>query len=167
MTAVCVRAQLTERYFYENFANRDELLLTILDRIAERIRDDALRAIASTDGTPQDKARAAIAALVDLLVNDPRIGRAAIVELAAAEPLRTRRHQLLLEFAQLIASQARALYGDAALPPPSDQISSLMFTGGLAELLMAWLTGNLLATRDEIIDSVTDQFTASARRRGR
>lgn len=162
MTAVCVRANLTERYFYESFANRDELLLAVLDRIAAQIRDVALRALAAEEGGPSAKAEVAIGAFVDLLTDDPRIGRAAILESAAAEPLRARRHELLGEFAQLVASQARALYGVDALAPPSDQLNGLMITGGLAELLMAWLNGELPVTRENIIDIVVTHFVATA-----
>ncbi|UUV28620.1 TetR/AcrR family transcriptional regulator [Amycolatopsis roodepoortensis] len=164
MTAVCARAGLTERYFYENFAHRDELLLAVLDRIAARIRDVALRALAGPDGDPRAKAEAAIGAFVDLLTDDPRVGRAAILESAAAEPLRARRHELLVGFGQLIATQARALYGDNALPPPRDRINGLMLTGGLAELLMAWLNGEMQIDRQDIIDTVATHFAATARR---
>ncbi|MPY85760.1 MAG: TetR family transcriptional regulator [Actinophytocola sp.] len=163
MTAICTRAGLTERYFYENFAHRDELLLAVLDRIAAQIRDVALRALAESDGDPQAKAEAAIGAFIDLLTNDPRIGRVAMLE-SAAEPLRARRHELLLEFGQLIATQARALYGNEALPPPQDQINGLMLTGGLAELLMAWLTGELPLQRQDLIDTAAAHFAATARR---
>lgn len=164
MTAVCARAGLTERYFYENFAHRDELLLAVLDRIAAQVRDVALRTLAGADGDPQTKAEAAIGAFVDLLTDDPRIGRVAMLESAAAEPLRARRHELLLEFGRLIATQARALYGSQALPSPLDQVNGLMLTGGLAELLMAWLTGELPLQRRDLIDTVAAHFAATARR---
>lgn len=164
MTAVCTRAGLTERYFYENFAHRDELLLAILDRIADQIRDVGLRALAETEGDPQAKAEAAIGAFVDLLTDDPRIGRVAMLESAAADPLRARRHELLREFAQLIATQARALYGADALPPPHGQTAGLLLTGGLAELLMAWLAGELPAERQDIIEVAAAHFAATTRR---
>ncbi|OLT41656.1 TetR family transcriptional regulator [Saccharomonospora sp. CUA-673] len=167
MTAVCSRAGLTERYFYESFAHRDELLLAVLDRIAAQVRDLGLRALAATDGDPYTKATAAITAFVDLVTDDPRIGRVAMLESAVADPLRARRHELLHEFAQLIASQARALHGADALSPPHDQIAGLLLTGGLAELLMAWLTGELPVSRQDIIEVVAAQFAATTRRAGR
>ncbi|AXB46208.1 TetR/AcrR family transcriptional regulator [Prauserella oleivorans] len=164
MTAVCSRAGLTERYFYESFSDRDALLLAVLDRIASQIRDVALHALATTDGDPHRKATAAISAFVDLLTSDPRIGRVAMLESAAADPLRTRRHELLREFAQLIARQAHALHGADALSAPHDQIAGLLLTGGLAELLMAWLAGELPVSRQDIIEVAATQFAAATRR---
>lgn len=163
MTAVCTRAGLTERYFYESFAGRDELLLAVLDRIAVQIRDVGLGALDNTDGGPFTKAKAAISAFVDLLTGDPRIGRVAMLESASSDPLRGRRHELLREFAQLIATQARALHGPDAQSPPHDQIAGLLLTGGIAELLMAWLAGELPVSRQDIIEVAAAQFAAATR----
>lgn len=162
MTAVCVKARLSERYFYETFANRDELLVAVMDRIASRIQQAVLDALVASAGSPHQRARAAITAFVDLLTSDSRIGRAAILESASAEPLRARRHELLRHFAHLIAAQARTFYGEHAWPPPRDEVNGLLFAGGLAELLMAWLTGELSASRDDIIDTATAHFVRAA-----
>lgn len=44
MTAICAHAKLTERYFYESFTSRDELLQKVLDGIATRsVRPDWMR----------------------------------------------------------------------------------------------------------------------------
>lgn len=83
MTAVCSRAGLTERYFYESFSGRDALLLAVLDRIASQLHDVLLHALATADGDPHTKATEAFSAFVDLLTSDPRIGRVAILESAA------------------------------------------------------------------------------------
>src|SRR5690606_10242976 len=45
MTAICANANLTERYFYESFRNRDELLVTVIDGIADEIRTVTLAAM--------------------------------------------------------------------------------------------------------------------------
>ncbi|MGH7750546.1 MAG: TetR family transcriptional regulator, partial [Candidatus Dormibacteria bacterium] len=34
VTAICARARLTERYFYQSFPGREQLLLAVFDRIA-------------------------------------------------------------------------------------------------------------------------------------
>lgn len=161
MTAVCTRAKLTERYFYESFSSREQLLLAVLDEVANGVRDTVNEALETTSGDPSG---AVIAAFVGMLTADPRKGRAAIVEAAATEPLRTRRRELLREFADLMAAQAHDLYGDAAYEPPRGKINALMFVGGLAELLTAWLNDEITATPKDIIASATDQFSAAAHR---
>ncbi|WP_175420394.1 TetR/AcrR family transcriptional regulator [Rhodococcus sp. SGAir0479] len=164
MTAICAEAQLTERYFYESFSSRDDLLTQLVQRIADEIRRAVLAALEAPAGTPNDRARAAIAAFVQVLTSDPRKGRATIIESAGAEPLRTHRRTLLREFAQLTVEGSHELYGDRALPSPHDQLTALMFVGGLAELITAWLGGEIDATPEHIVDAATAQFTSTAHR---
>jgi AcrR family transcriptional regulator len=50
MTAICSEAGLTERYFYESFDARDQLLLALVDEIAEQVRTAVLTALSDTEG---------------------------------------------------------------------------------------------------------------------
>ncbi len=95
MTAICARAKLTERYFYESFTSRDELLQTVLDGIAEEVRRRGLDALHADTGTLEQRVRNAIASFVTILTEDPRKGRFALIESAAVEPLRTHRRAAL------------------------------------------------------------------------
>jgi AcrR family transcriptional regulator len=164
MTAVCGRAKLTERYFYEHFSGRDQLLLAVVDQVADEAKATITAALAAAPREPRAAATATITAFVDFITDDPRKGRAALVESAAADPLRRRRHELLREFAQLIVVEAHSLFGQDALPPPRDEINALLFVGGLAELLTVWLSSEITASRADIVAAATDQFVATAHR---
>lgn len=164
MTRICAAAGLTERYFYESFSGLDEALVAVLDRIAEEIARSSIDAVAATDGDPTDRVRAAIRAFVKILTDDPRKGRIAIVEAGALEPLRPRRNQLLLQFARLAALEARALYGDQAWSGREGELSAVLFIGGLAELVRAWLCGEVAASPEDLVDAATRHFTLTAHR---
>ncbi|MCW0194300.1 MAG: TetR/AcrR family transcriptional regulator [Rhodococcus sp.] len=164
MTAICARSKLTERYFYESFSSRDELLKTILDGIADEVRDAGLTALRASDGTLEQRVRDAIASFVTLLTDDPRKGRVAMIESAAYEPLRAHRRAVLHGFAQMVADEASRMYGDRAWPPHQGQINGLLFVGGLAELVTAWLNEEIAITPDEIVEAATYQFTSTAHR---
>ena len=162
MTAVCAEARLTERYFYESFRNREALLLAVLDGIAEESRRAIVAALREHPEDPEAAVRASIEAFVDLLTVDPRKGRAAMIEAAAAPPLRRRRQELLHEFATLIVAENRQLFGAAALEPPRAEIQAVVFVGGIAELFAVWIAGDLVATREQIVDAAADLFAATA-----
>jgi AcrR family transcriptional regulator len=162
MTAVCAAAKLTERYFYEHFASRDELLLAVVDRVADEARAVVATALAGAPREPAVAAHAMISAFVMWITDDPRKGRAALVESAAADVLRSRRHELLREFAHLLVLRARDLFGDQALTPPRDEINSMLFIGGLAEVLTGYLNDEITASTDDIIAAATEQFMATA-----
>src|SRR5438876_2881874 len=69
VTAVCGRARLTPRYFYESFAGRDELLVAIFDGVIEDITREVL---AAGPSDPQELLRATVTAFVKMVTDDPR-----------------------------------------------------------------------------------------------
>jgi AcrR family transcriptional regulator len=165
MTAICAKAGLTERYFYESFSSRDEAMLAALDAVCDEIVASTVRAIAETDGAPEQRVHAAVAAFVDIVVEHPAKGRVVVLESNANESLRARRHELLDDFATLVATEARRVYGEETWPEPRGHLHGLMFIAGLSELVSAWLTGAVVMTADELTEVASDSCAALTRRR--
>ena len=161
MTAVCAEAGLTERYFYESFRDREELLVAVFDRIARRAAEVVLAAVAASPREANARTRAAIAAFVELMTDDPRIGRVAFVEAMGSEALARRRFETINSFAALLGEQGRDFYGERAGGERIVELTSFLLVGGLAEALIAWLNGAIAGTRDELIDGCTDLFVAT------
>ncbi len=158
MTAVCAEAGLSERYFYESFRSLDEALIAVLDAIAGEIEGARETATAAVGTDPTAAVHAAITSFVQLLVDDPRKGRVAIIEASALPQLRPRRTALLRHFAHLAAESATDLLGERTGDRASDEIAGLMFIGGMAELVTAWLEGALEATPTELVDAASRSF---------
>jgi AcrR family transcriptional regulator len=161
MTGVCAKAGLTERYFYESFPDREALLLAVFDRITAEAAETVLAAVASSPRDARPRSRAAIAAYVELMTDDPRKGRVAFVEAMGSEALMRRRFETIKTFATLLGEQGREFYG---MPTGGDELidlTSLVLVGGLAEALMAWLRGELATSREQLIEDCTDLFVAT------
>ncbi|WP_028653889.1 TetR/AcrR family transcriptional regulator [Nocardioides sp. J54] len=157
MTGVCATAGLTERYFYESFKNLDEAQSAVLEAVAteiEQVTQDAAQA-AGTD--PATRIRAAIRAFLELLVADPRKGRVAIIEAGTMPSLRGRRTDLLRHFAHLASVEAHERAGLQRREREAD-LAGLLFIGGMAELVTAWLDGVLETTPDEIVETASRSF---------
>ena len=60
--AVCRKASLTERYFYEGFSDRDEFVRAVYDEVCTRAMETLMSA-----KTPRD----AVEQFVELMVDDP------------------------------------------------------------------------------------------------
>ena len=161
MTAVCARAGLTERYFYESFADREALLVAVFDRISAEAAAAVLAAIEASPREARARSRAAIAAFVELMTDDPRKGRVAFVEALGSEALTRRRYEAIRAFAALLAEQAREFYGMTEGGDQLVELTSFMLVGGLAEALMAWLGGALETSREQLIEDSTDLFVAT------
>jgi AcrR family transcriptional regulator len=164
MTAVCTEAGLTERYFYESFESRDEVLVAALDSVSEELARTALDAIAASSGEPADRVRATIGAVVDLVVAAPDKMRVAVIESNANASMRARRHELLGSFAALVAAEAREIFGDETWPEPRDHLHGVIFIAGLSELAASWLLGEVELSPDELVTTASDSLVALMRR---
>ncbi|MGH3414414.1 MAG: TetR/AcrR family transcriptional regulator [Marmoricola sp.] len=158
VTGICAAAGLSERYFYESFRNIDQALTAVLDQIAAEIEEASSNAAERTEGDPVARVRASVLAFVELLTAQPHKGRVAIIEAGAIPALRHRRTQLLRHFAHRSAEEARELLGLSPGNERFDEVAGLLFIGGMAELITAWLDGSLEVTSEEIVDSATKSF---------
>ncbi len=158
MTAVCAEAGLSERYFYESFTGLDEALTAVLDAIADEIETAREAAAGHVGDDPVAAVHAAMTSFIQLLVDDPRKGRVAVIEASAMPALRPRRTALLRHFARLSAESADELIGTRTSDPLHDEVAGLIFIGGMAELVTAWLEGALEATPNELVDAASRSF---------
>jgi len=158
MTGICAEAGLTERYFYESFRNVDDALTAVMESIATQIDETSQAAAEAAGDDPTARVRASVQAFVELIAADPRKGRVAIIEAGGLAPLRPRRTELLRQFAHRSAEEARELYDLSSRSPRESEIAGLLFIGGMAELIAAWLDGAVEATTEELVDAATGMF---------
>ena len=161
MTAVCAKAGLTERYFYESFADREALLIAVFDRIAAEAAGAVLAAVEASPREARARTHAAIGAFVGLMTDDPRKGRVAFAEAMGSAALMARRFEAIRTFATLLGDQAREFYGLPAGGNDMLDLTSFLLVGGLAEALVAWLGGELETSREQLIEDCTDLFVAT------
>jgi AcrR family transcriptional regulator len=156
MTAICNRARLTERYFYESFADREQLYLALMDELAE---ETALLVLGAVDEAPDDlaaKVRAAFGAFVELLATDRRKAHVALLDVVGSEAVQRRRREIVRDFAHLMAERARVELGDAAPDERELELTSLVLVSGLGEVVVTWLDGTLDTTTDELVERATE-----------
>jgi AcrR family transcriptional regulator len=159
--AVCAEAGLTERYFYESFEGRDELLLAVFDRVSEEAAAAVLAAVEAAPHDAREKAQAAIGTFVEMLTSDPRGARAILIESMSTPALQQRRQDAIRAFAALVSEQARGFYGAEAVAEQDAELTALALTGGLAELLVSWLDGRLDVPRERLVDHCVELFVAA------
>ncbi len=165
MTAICAEAGLTERYFYESFAHRDDALLAALDAVCEEIVAGAISTLEGSSGTPEERVHTMMTWFVDWVAREHDRGLVAVVQASATPRLRARRHELLGTFADLVALESTRLYGEHAWPPDRARLQGLVYIAGFAELLAAWLLDEIELTADELATTASDLFVALSRRR--
>lgn len=162
MTAVCVRAALTERYFYESFHDRDELLGAIFDACLLEMDEAMFAALAAAPADLLERCRAAAGAMIGVLTDDPRKARLHAEAIGSAA-LSARRAEAVSAHAELLAGQMRELRG---LDRPQHQaplrLATLVLMGGLSEAILGWLDGSLEMTRETLIEECARLAVAAA-----
>lgn len=158
---ICSRADLTERYFYESFRDREDLLVGVYNDVVATIRAETTQAIAAAAPQVDVQLRAGLEAFICTLTSDARMARLALIEVVGASPrLEVRRREVLHEFAALIA----AVVGP--LPEASSNrlaMTAMSLVGGVNELLVDWTLGHQNATVEELIDLSYTLFLAAYR----
>jgi AcrR family transcriptional regulator len=153
MRGVCSAAGLTDRYFYESFADRDALLVAAWDQV----RDDTVALLLGAivdklDRPPMAQLRAVIAELVHHL--GEHRARLFFGDHAGSDVLEKRRQQTLQHFSTLLIEMARPF-----LRPGADEnglrMSTLIGVGGFVELVSAWRAGVVRADAEQIIEHAT------------
>ena len=152
MTAVCGRARLTERYFYESFASRDELLAAVFDHCLQDMDAAMYAALAAAPPDLLERCRGAAGAMIGVLTDDPRKARL-YVEAAGSAAVAERRSKAVSAHAAVLAEQMRELRG---LNRPEHQaplrLATLVLMGGLSDAILGWLDGTLEMSRATLIE---------------
>ncbi|WP_225730090.1 MULTISPECIES: TetR/AcrR family transcriptional regulator [unclassified Nocardia] len=152
MRAVCRRSNLTDRYFYESFASRDELLDVLYRQVADEFLAP-MTAFAATDDPARDRQLSEI--LVDKVLADPRKSRLFLVEPYSSTGLGQTTIAVMPVFTRLMQDHLFAHIQD----PVRRRLAAVTMASGNAGMFSAWLNGSLRASRDQIVDHCVATLT--------
>lgn len=159
--AVCQRARLNPRYFYESFADRDELLLAVYDRQVAELGDLLAERLADVDGDEEAFTRRGVETVVRFAAEDPRRARVLYTEALGNEALARRRLDTLHAVAESLTRLGQQRHGRAPDGETIGLVAAPLLVGGLAEVLVLWLDGRLDLTLEQLVDDATELFLAT------
>lgn len=148
VTGVCRAAGLTTRYFYEQFPNRDALMTAIVEAQARTVIDLIVEATLTTEGEPQERGEAAVAALLDALEADPRHVQMTREQDEAVLRLRATVAALMTE---ALEANAAVVWAGAAAHPERVPLAASLTVGGVLQMIVDWVDGDAALSRDEFV----------------
>lgn len=154
MRAVCRKAGLNDRYFYENFTDMDALLLTIVDDLAAQGTATILTVSGSAPRRLPARTRAVVIAVLDFLTEDPRRAHILAHEFPANSLLQQRRREITKALVNIFTAQAHDLLDDISVSDTDLELTALTVIAGLWEVITTWLQGDLETSRDHLVDYV-------------
>ncbi|HET7735197.1 MAG TPA: TetR family transcriptional regulator [Nocardioidaceae bacterium] len=156
---ICSRAKLTPRYFYENFANLDELLVALVDHVGSEV---SALGIAAMEAFPDDlttRVHESLRGVFAVCLTDPRKASVLLAS-AAHEAMQARQQQRFVDYAELVVDN---LAGPDAPEFDRQRLRpmALFLIGGSVELISAKLTGLIELDDDQLVEQCTDMFLAA------
>jgi len=158
--AVCRRAELNPRYFYESFDDLDELLVAVYDHVVDALASEILGAQSSAPDEPRAQLRVAIERSVKFVDEDRRRGRVLYVEALGNEALNRRRREAGLALVELIEQASGAASDSKSSTDGVTRLAAAILVAGFSELLSEWLEGRIDVTASQLVDDATDLFIA-------
>jgi AcrR family transcriptional regulator len=159
--AVSAAASLNSRYFYESFSSREDLLYHVYLRILTEISTLAATAVARAN-TIEDKARAGLNAGWTILTEDPRKARIVALEVVGVSPrLEQLRRDMRHALAELTLGQAMMFAEEGVEFRLDPRLTARSLMGGVVEVLVDWINGDVTANVDELVEHFTRLFTAA------
>jgi AcrR family transcriptional regulator len=161
---LCARAGVTARHFYQEFPGREALLEALCQEIIADVSQAVVDALAGAQGQPpRSRTRAALAAFVHGMLDDPRRARVVHVEMTGISPeLERTRRAVLQGFASITQAEIER-QADAGLIARRDyRLAALLAVGGTRELVMEWVSGERRPPLEELIEELTRIFMAIA-----
>ena len=176
---LCQRAGLSERYFYESFESREELLTAVYDLLATSMLASAKAAFKAPAKNLMASVKAGTGEVVDFMLGDPRHARIILVEIVGISPeLEAKRHQSLNNFADVTMYQLLLLCGtplreaqerlaahpeDHALAAVLDfaRLTAVSVVGGVNNMLLDSLHSGTVHNTQGILD-VSCQLISNA-----
>lgn len=155
---VCASAGLTPRYFYEQFENREALLLAVDAEVRDELIGVLVPASETSPGGLDERLHAALTAFLAMITNDPYAHRIITSDPSGVIGLAAQRQAGLQRVTQLVIENSASL-----LPaPPVDELRELALfsVGGINGLIEDWLQHPRISA-SELADVCTRFATAA------
>lgn len=149
--ALCARAGLNDRYFYESYADTDQLLRELLDEQLAAIVSEMLGPLANTPSDTRLRLRATVETVVAVVADDP-LRRQLFLALHTTGELRSRRDELVSTSTAIMLDQGRELLGEEAVTGMYAELAARTVSFGGLEILTEWLRGDLAIEREQLVD---------------
>ncbi|MCD2194047.1 TetR/AcrR family transcriptional regulator [Actinomycetospora endophytica] len=155
--AVCARAGLTKRYFYEAFADRDAVLAALADDVYAGLHGAIVASLREVDGDTRARATRAVEVFTETLDGNPAVARL-YAESPGQPRLLARRDDAVDEFADLVLDEVLRLR-----PEDRERLrtAAVFVVAGTTHLVTRWLAGGVPLERLELVEQITRTGTGA------
>lgn len=148
---VCDEVGLTERYFYESFANREALLRSVFDALVHELAARLQLVVEDDRRSHEDALRRLIEVFFHFIRDDERRARVLLLEILGVSPDIDRRYQAAVRnLARLIEHPNLGLFPATASAATQARVMSIGLVGAIVQIATQWLLENFRTSTAEI-----------------
>ena len=153
---VCAEAELTKRYFYENFRSCEDLLGALVRNLWGEAARCGMAAVEAAPAEPFAQVRQGIGAVVGYYTGDVRRGRVAfLAAVGISDQIDAQRREYVGVFTTLLQSYAAELLGEQVPPEPVMRLNAGALVGAGSELVTEFLLGTVTISPAGLADYLT------------
>lgn len=157
---LCREAGLTDRYFYESFANTEDLLVAVYEREFDHLQQVVLGALADEAAShdPMVAVELGLNALFEM-ASEPRVARVCWLEVlgvsARVDGVYTRNIE---RFAALVVAFARQRFNTDSIDEVESRMLGIAMIGAVSQPVTHWLVGGYQEDRAKLVAATARVF---------
>ncbi|MBV8667173.1 MAG: TetR/AcrR family transcriptional regulator [Burkholderiaceae bacterium] len=155
LKSLCAEAGMTERYFYESFANFDEILCCAYQHAAQTIFDIVTASFAETGSDPLTRMRLGVDSYFKAIASDPARARLVLIEIEGASDNANQVYRdRLRTSADMIRNEVIGSLPGTPGNGLSMEILSTAILGAVYQLAKEWVLSNFKLPRATLVRNV-------------
>jgi AcrR family transcriptional regulator len=160
--AVCARAHLHERYFYEHFNDAEALLEAVIQDQTAGVLDVVVGAGGEVDADLPRRTSHIVRSALRFLTADPRRG-ALLLDSHSTDVLQRMKRESATTLARLLSTLLHDPTAPPAASPGDTELLSYALVSGAMELIAGWVRGDLDITAERCADLVAELLLSAPR----
>lgn len=158
--SVCRQAGLTERYFYESFANNEALFAAVYQELVNGLEADQVAAMAAVEGDPAAMARAGLTVFFERM-RDPHIARILLIEIFGISGDIDRMYRsATVGFARLLEDRLAGLFDLRQLELVDPRVLATGLIGSTIHIAMYWTLSDYRDSLETVVESSLALYSA-------
>lgn len=149
---LCTTAKVSTRHFYQEFPNKEAVLLAVHEEGVQLGLGGALEALTAGPGRPiGDRLVDGLKAYLHTIITDPRRGRIAFVEVVGVSPaVEARRSEFREAIVAVIVEEATAAVARGELPDQDFRQLGIALIGAVNGVIYEWMLEDPRSPADEL-----------------
>ncbi len=153
MRLICAQARLTERYFYEHFANVNEVFLAVHQRLSAEVSMAIMGCVTGAPGNdPLQQTRAGLSAFFEFIKADPRRAQILLLDAVTTGLANPRNlNAKVSQYAEWLRSRFKARYPGLTVPLDLELVVG-GFVGMVIHTASVWTERGFDTPVDSLVD---------------